>query len=81
MVSFQLHVITSSYTDLRQSLCINLAQKASSRTRLLLSHLILFPLFAFPFAGSVDKIVFPEGMQTVNFYGCTGLTGKAEVKG
>ena len=41
----------------------------------------LFPLYAFPSEGAVDKIVFPEGMQTVNFYGCTGLTGKAEVKG
>ena len=25
--------------------------------------------------GAVDKIVLPEGMQTVIFKGCTGLTG------
>ena len=36
-----------------------------------------FLLFAFPFAGAVDKIVFPEGMQTVIFYNCPGLTGTA----
>ncbi len=25
--------------------------------------------------GAVDKIVLPDGMQSVNFYGCTSLTG------
>ena len=25
--------------------------------------------------GAVDKIVLPEGMQSVNFYECTGLAG------
>ena len=52
---------------------------SASRTRLLLPHLILFPLFAFPFAGAVDKIVLPEGMQTVDFSYCQGLTGPAEL--
>jgi hypothetical protein len=28
--------------------------------------------------GAVDKIVLPEGMQTVNFERCYGLTGTAE---
>ena len=37
------------------------------------------PLCPFPSAGAVDKIVFPEGMQSVNFYGCHGLTGTAEL--
>jgi hypothetical protein len=43
------------------------------------SSFYLFPLFAFPSAGSVDKIVLPEGMQEVNFYGCNRLTGTAEL--
>ena len=42
--------------------------------------IILFPLFAFPPAGAVDKIVLPEGMQKVNFYNCRGLTGTTELK-
>ena len=42
------------------------------------SYLLLFLLFAFPSAGAVDKIVFPEGMQEVNFGGCS-LTGTAEL--
>jgi hypothetical protein len=54
---------------------------AASRTRLLIPHFILFPLFAFPSAGAVDKIVLPEGMQSVNFYGCKSLTGTAEILG
>jgi hypothetical protein len=64
--------------------------KAASRTRFLIpifqphssphsSLFILFPLFAFPFAGAVDKIVLPEGMQTVSFSCCDGLTGTAEL--
>jgi hypothetical protein len=52
---------------------------AASRTRLLLPHFILFPLFAFPSAGAVDKIVLPEGMQAVNFYNCTRITGTADL--
>ena len=48
---------------------------AVSRTRFLVPHTFSVLLFAFPSAGAVDKIVFPEGMQTVNFYNCTGLTG------
>ena len=36
-----------------------------------------FPLFTLPSAGKVDKIVLPEGMQSVNFYGCFSLTGTA----
>ena len=47
-------------------------------TRFLIPHLILFPLFAFPPAGAVDKIVLPEGMQSVFFDGCTSLTGTAD---
>ena len=39
-----------------------------------------FPLFALPSAGEVDKIELPEGMQSVNFYGCTSLTGTAEIE-
>jgi hypothetical protein len=42
--------------------------------------LILFPLFAFLSAGAVDKLLLPEGMQTVVFSMCTGLSGKAESK-
>ena len=42
-------------------------------------HFILFPLFAFPSAGAVDKIVFPEGMQEVDFSQCRGLTGTAKL--
>ena len=51
-----------------------------SRTGFLIPHFILFSLFAFPFAGAVDKIVLPEGMQTVDFSGCSGLTGTAELR-
>ena len=40
---------------------------------------LVFPHFAFPSAGAVDKIVFPEGMQEVNFRGCIYLTGTAEL--
>ena len=43
--------------------------------------IFLFPLFAFPSAGAVDKIVFPEGMQKVDFDSCEGLTGTAENQG
>ena len=50
----------------------------ASRMCFLIPHFIPFPLFAFPFAGEVDKIVLPEGMQSVNFEGCTLLTGTAE---
>jgi hypothetical protein len=39
--------------------------------------LILFTLFAFT-AGAVDKLVLPEGMQSVNFKYCAGITGTAE---
>jgi hypothetical protein len=49
----------------------------ASRTRFLIPHFILFPVFAFPSAGAVDKIVLPEGMQTVNFARCKSLTGTA----
>ena len=50
-----------------------------SRTLFLIPHFLLFPLFvAFPSAGAVDKIVFPEGMQSVTFQSCKGLTGTAE---
>jgi hypothetical protein len=38
----------------------------------------LFPLFAFPSAGAVDKLLLPVGMQAVNFEDCFGLTGTAE---
>ena len=43
------------------------------------SSLYPFSSFAFPSAGAVDKIVFPVGMQSVNFYNCKGLTGTAEL--
>ena len=52
--------------------------KSASRTRFLIPHIILFPLFAVPPAGDVGKIVLPEGMQTVSFERCTGLTGTAD---
>jgi hypothetical protein len=39
-----------------------------------------FPLFAFTPAGAVDKIVLPEGMQSVNFRNCERITGTAESK-
>ena len=53
---------------------------AVSRTHFLSPHFILFSTFAFLFAGAVDKIVFPVGMQSVNFRKCVGLTGTAEVR-
>ena len=49
----------------------------SSRTRFLIPHFLLFPLFAFLSAGAVDKIELPEGMQSVNFGYCKGITGTA----
>ena len=52
---------------------------SASRTRLLLPHFIFFPRFAFPFAGAVDKVVLPEGMQNVDFSYCSGLTGTANL--
>ena len=52
---------------------------AVSRTLFLIPHFLLFPLSAFPSAGAVDKIVFPEGMRKVDFTGCRGLTGTAEL--
>ena len=36
---------------------------------------VFLPHFAFPSAGAIDKIVFPVGMQSVNFEDCSGLTG------
>ena len=39
----------------------------------------LFPLFAFPSAGAIDKVVLPDGMQSVDFSYCEGLTGTAEL--
>ena len=42
------------------------------------SSLILFPLFTLPSAGAVDKLVLPEGMQSVDFQWCVDLTGTAE---
>jgi hypothetical protein len=53
----------------------------ASRTRFLIPHVILFPPFAFPPAGAVDKIVLPEGMQSVDFGCCFGLAGTAEILG
>ena len=44
-----------------------------------LPHFLLFPLSDFPSAGDIGKIVFPEGMQKVEFQGCGGLTGTAEL--
>ena len=40
-----------------------------------------FSLFVFPPSGAVDKIVFPEGMKSVNFGWCNRLTGTAESQG
>ena len=34
-----------------------------------------FFFFALPSAGEVDKIVLPEGMQSVNFQNCKDLKG------
>ena len=39
--------------------------------------IFIFTLFAFPPAGEVDKIALPEGMQSVDFRDCSGLTGTA----
>ena len=46
------------------------------------SSFLIFPsrLFALPSAGEVDKIVLPEGMKSVDFRGCSALTGTAESK-
>ena len=52
---------------------------AASRTCFLIPHFLLFPFFAFTFAGEVDKIVLPEGMQSVNFEECEGLAGTAKL--
>ena len=49
---------------------------AHASSFLILSYVLHF---AFPSAGAVDKIVFPEGMQSVNFCLCKGLTGTAEL--
>ena len=54
---------------------ICLIRLAASRSTSFLPHFILFPLFAFPPAGDVGKIVLPEGMQSVDFTLCKGLTG------
>ena len=55
---------------------------SASRKRFLLPHFLLssmlFLLFAFPSAGAVDKLVLPDGMQSVDFRYCKGLTGTAE---
>jgi hypothetical protein len=58
---------------------IYLIRFEASRTCFLIPHFILFPLFAFPSAGDVDKIVLPEGMKSVDFCECTRLTGTAEL--
>jgi hypothetical protein len=47
-------------------------------TRFLIPQFILSLLFDFTSAGAVDKLVLPEGMQSVNFRMCEGLTGTAE---
>ena len=60
---------------------IYLIRFEASRTRILIPNFLLSPLFAFPSAGDVGKIVLPEGMQSVNFLGCEGLTGTAESQG
>jgi hypothetical protein len=52
-----------------------------SRTRFLIPHFLLFPRFAFLSAGAVDKIVLPEGMKSVNFGQCEGITGTSEILG
>ena len=52
---------------------------SASRTRFLVPHTFSFSPFAFPSAGAIDKIVFPEGMQYVNFSYCKALTGTAEL--
>jgi hypothetical protein len=52
---------------------------AANRTRFLIPHFIIFPLFAFPPSGAVDKIVLPEGIQEVSFSGCEGITGTADL--
>ena len=49
-----------------------------SLTYFLIPHYIRFPLFAFPSAGAVDKLVLPVDMQSVNFSSCLRLTGTAE---
>ena len=51
----------------------------ASRTRFLLPHFILFLSLTFPSAGAVDKLVLPDGMQSVDFSYCEGLSGTAEL--
>jgi hypothetical protein len=51
---------------------------AASRTRFLIPHFILLPLFDFPPSGAVDKIVLPVGMQSVDFLFCSGITGTTD---
>ena len=54
---------------------------SASRTRFLIPHLPC-PSLCPPFrTGEVDKIVLPDGMQSVNFEGCTGITGTAKCLG
>ena len=48
---------------------------AHASSFLVLSYFLSLPSLP---AGDIGKIVFPEGMQTVNFNSCTGLTGTAE---
>ena len=51
---------------------------AARRAHFLVPHFITFPLFAFPSAGALDKLVLPVGMNEVIFAGCEGLTGMTE---
>jgi hypothetical protein len=53
----------------------------ASGTRLLIPHFDPFILFSFLSAGAVDKLVFPEGMQSAKFRFCVRLTGTAESYG
>ena len=55
----------------------SVADFEASRTRFLIPHFTLSPLFAFLSSGAVDKMVLPEGMQNVNFSYCDGLTPTA----
>jgi hypothetical protein len=45
---------------------------------LILSYFLSWP--SNPLQGAVDKIVLPEGMQSVDFAVCEGITGTANLE-
>ena len=54
---------------------------AASRSTSFIPHFLIFFFFHFPFlAGYIGQMSLPEGMQSVSFQDCWGVTGKAELE-